>query len=42
MKSVKSCILWIKQKKLLKSIQKYNEFNKVIKENGYYIYEFEK
>ena len=27
-------------KKLLKSIQQYNKFNKVIKQKGYYIYEF--
>ena len=25
---------------LAKEITKYNEFNKVIKQNGYYIYEF--
>ena len=30
----------IEQKKLLKKLQQYNEFNKVIKKNGYYIYEF--
>ena len=36
----KSHILCIKQKKLLKSIQQYNELNKVIKQNGYYINEF--
>ena len=30
----------IKQKKLLKSIDQYKELNKVIKQNGYYIYEF--
>ena len=32
--------LCIKQKKLLKSIQQYNELNKVIKQNRYYIYQF--
>ena len=31
-------ILCIDQKKLQKSIKQYNEFNKVIKQNGYYIY----
>ena len=36
MKSVKSYILCIEQK----SISQYNEFNKVIKQNGYYIYVF--
>ena len=41
-KSDKLYILCIKKKKLLKSIQQYNEFNEVIKQNGYYIYEFEK
>ena len=40
MKSEKAYILYIKQKKLLKSIQQNNEFNKVVKQNGYYIYEF--
>ena len=40
MKSAKLYILYIKQKKLLKKYTKYNEFNKVIKQNGYYIYEF--
>ena len=40
MKSDKSYIPCIEQKKLLRSIQQYNEFNKVIKQNGYYIYEF--
>ena len=40
MKSGKLYILYIKQKKLLKKYRKYNEFNKVIKQNGYYIYEF--
>ena len=28
------------EKKFLKSIQQYNEFNKVIKQKEYYIYEF--
>ena len=36
----KSYISCIEKKKLLKSIQQYNEFNKVIKQNGYYIYKF--
>ena len=40
MKSEKLYILSIEQKELLKSVQQYNEFNKVIKQNGYYIYEF--
>ena len=41
MKSDKLCNSYIEQKKLLKKyIKIYNEFNKVIKENGYYIYEF--
>ena len=40
MKSDKLYILCIEKKKLLKSIQQENEFNKVIKQNGYYIYEF--
>ena len=31
---------WHREKeKLLKNIQQYNEFNKVMKQNGYYIYE---
>ena len=38
MKSDKLYFLCIEQKKL--KIQKYSEFNKVIKHNGYYIYEF--
>ena len=29
-----------REKKITKSIQRYNELNKVIKQNGYYIYEF--
>ena len=33
-------ILCIEHKKLLKKYKQYNEFNKVIKQNGYYIYEF--
>ena len=32
-------MLRIEQKKLLKSMQKYNEFNKVKQQNGYYIYQ---
>ena len=32
-------MLRIEQKKLLKSMQKYNEFNKVEQQNGYYIYQ---
>ena len=40
MKLHKLWTLCIKQQKLLKSIQQYNEFNKVIKQNGYYINEF--
>ena len=40
MKSGKSCLILIEKKKLLKGIQQYNEFNKVIKQNEYYIYEF--
>ena len=40
MKSDKSYILILEKKKLLKSIQQYNEVNKVIKPNGYYIFEF--
>ena len=39
MKSDKSYVLCIEKKKLLKSIQQYNEFNKVTEQNGYYIYE---
>ena len=35
-----SYILNIDKKKLLKSIQQYNEFKKVIKQNGQYVYEF--
>ena len=35
MKSVKSFILCIEQKKLPKNIQQYNEFNKDIMKNGY-------
>ena len=42
MKSVKYYIPCIEQKKLLKSIWQYNEFNKGIIPNGYYIYEFRK
>ena len=34
MKSGKLYNLCIKQKKLLKTIQQYNKFNKVIKQNG--------
>ena len=37
--SYKSYIFCIKGKKLLKSIEQYNELNN-IKQNGYYIYEF--
>ena len=41
MKSDKLYILFIEKKKLLKkNIQQYNEFTKVMKQNGYYIYEF--
>ena len=40
MKFAKSYIFYIKQNKLLKEYKQYNEFNKVIKQNGYYIYEF--
>ena len=29
-----------REKEITKSIQQYNELNKVIKQNGYYIYEF--
>ena len=29
-----------KERNYEKSLQQYNEFNKVIKQNGYYIYEF--
>ena len=29
-----------REKKLLKKYIKYNEFNQVIQQNGYYIYEF--
>ena len=36
-KSNKSYIICIKKKKLLKSIQQYNELNKVMKQNGFYI-----
>ena len=32
--------LYRAKKNYWKSIQQYNEFNKVIKQNGYYIYEF--
>ena len=37
-KSDKLYILCIKQKKLLKNMQQYNKFNKVIKQNGCCIY----
>ena len=40
MKFAKPYIFYIKQNKLLKEYKQYNEFNKVIKQNGYYIYEF--
>ena len=40
MKSGKLYILYIEKKKLLKSIQQYNEFSKVINQSGCYIYEF--
>ena len=40
MKSDKSYIFCIEQKKLLKKYMIYKEFNKVIKQNGYYFYEF--
>ena len=39
MKLGKLYILCVEQNKLLKSIQQYNEFNKVIKQNGSYTYE---
>ena len=42
MKSNKSYILCIEKKKLVKMYTQYNEFNKAIKQNGYYIYEFKK
>ena len=41
MKSAKSHIICIKQKKLVKKIQQYNAFNKVVKQNGCYIYELD-
>ena len=51
MKSAKLYILSIEQEKLLRtrqtllrpreSIQQYNELNKYIKQDGYYIYEFQ-
>ena len=41
MKSDKLHILLYPKKEVpKKSIQQYNEFSKVIKHNGYYIYEF--
>ena len=40
MKSDILYIFCIQQNKVLKYIQQHNEFNKVIKQNGYYIYEF--
>ena len=40
MTSEKLYIPFIKKNKLLKSVWKYNEFNKVEKQNGYYIDEF--
>ena len=40
MKSYKSYILFIKQKRLLKKYIAYNEFNKGIIQIGYHIYEF--
>ena len=39
MKSDKLYILCIEQKNLSKNIQQYDEFNKVIKQNRYYIYD---
>ena len=33
-------IVYIAEKKLLKSIQQYNEFTKVMKQNRHYSYEF--
>ena len=42
MKSDKSYIFYIEKKMLLKSIQQYNDFNKVIIKNEYYIYDFKK
>ena len=29
-----------KQKKLIEIVQQYNEFNKIAKQNGYYLYKF--
>ena len=40
MKSEKSYIFCILKNKSRKSTQQYNKFTKVIKQNGYYIYEF--
>ena len=40
MKPGKSCILCIEERKLLKSIQQNNEFNKGIIQNWYYTYAF--
>ena len=37
---IRQIIYSLLKKKLLKSIKQYNELNKVIKQNGYYIYEF--
>ena len=34
------CSLYQTKEITKKCIQQYNEFNKVIKQNGYYIYEF--
>ena len=39
MKSDKLCVLVSRKRNYKKSIQQYNEFNKAIKQNGYYIYE---
>ena len=38
MKSDKFYIINIQQKKLIKRMQQHNEFNKVMKQNGYYIH----
>ena len=40
MKSDKLYILFIEKKKILKKYTKYNQFNKVLKQNSYSIYEF--
>ena len=40
MKSEKSYLLCIDQKNLLKKFKRIYEINKVIRQNGYYFYEF--